>query len=257
MEDLKIYATVNTGELAFTFANAEFKNGGDYVIHGGPVANDYVSGEVSIAEDGALNIILNNLHPGSYALVKFDMKNIGTIPLKLTDFVFEGENANLDQIVVVADGEPLSLEEYFKTLEGISIDVDGSKTIELLLAVKKCATEENFEEKESFDFTVKGNVRQYNDDGSCEVTPDPEPEDPVKTGLKFVKTYECKGKDQGHNGKQWVEVKGRVYYTFSEGEDEFIENIDTGKIYKGKSWSKNYDGYKLEITYNNNGAISW
>lgn len=239
-EALTIDATVDTGELDFGFSDANFSGGA------------YVSGTaiVDATDDNILSLTLSNMHPGSTATVNFCMNNLGSIGLKLVNFVFEGDNPNLDQLVVLTDNGPVSVKDYFEALEGTEIDRDGKVCKEVVFSVKKCATEENFAELADFNFSIKADVKQYNDDGSC--VPE-EPEDPVKTGLIFVKTGD---RGCGGPGSKDRYVSGTFYYTWDEGENTVAGSINDVRIDKNTSKSYTYDGYTIVIR-NNNGSISW
>jgi hypothetical protein len=89
-ESMTINAAVETGELDFAFRKASF-SGGEYVKG---------SAKVDKEDDNILHLEFKNMHPSAYATVGFRMVNTGTIGLKVEDFVFEGDDSNLAQLLV-------------------------------------------------------------------------------------------------------------------------------------------------------------
>ncbi len=256
-EALKIEGTVDTGELDFEFTDESFKP----IITGEAYDGKYVSGSAEVIEDGhALDLIFTNLYPGATAKVNFCIENTGTIGLKIENFEFEGDDPNLEELVVVEDGARMSIAEYFETLEGTFIDVENKLCKEVVFSVNKCADEEDFNELAEFEFSVEAIVKQYNDDGSCDEEEPGEP-DPVGeiTGLRFEKSSCVK---KGSYCNRYVEVSGTFYYTWSEGEDTYAGAISKEKIYYtywgGGSKTFSYGDFSITLEVDGYGnPIGW
>lgn len=252
MESIEIGSTVNTGKLDIKFSNdSAFLGGGNYVTDN--QNGHYVNGSAIVnGDDNKLDIILDNMHPGSYAKFKFCMENTGTIDLYVTDFEFIGnDNDNLKQLGVLKEDKTIvPVAEYLKTINDIAIAKEAKGDMEITFAILKCANDDNFEENTQFGFSIKANARQYNDDRSCD--PKENPQDPVINGLKFVKTNEW---DSGSGRK----ISGKVYYTWSQDkEDTYAGELTSSSMKKGESWtSGNYSGYKLKFTRSLLGDITW
>lgn len=250
-EAFNINAVVDTGELNFAFVDVDFE--------AGPNTDDayngkYVGGSAGTSDDDhTLDLTFSNLYPGATATVNFCIENTGTIGLKLEDLEFIGDDDNLAAMRVSEDGgEKMGIEEYFETLEGIAIDVDGKICKELVFSVNKCATEEKFAELANFGFSVSATVKQFNDDGSC---PEPEEPEPEITGLRFELTKNCKKYFFGQY--KYSLVSGTFYYTMSEGPDIEAGKISGVKINKNSSKSYTYGGFPITLTNDSHGNITW
>lgn len=257
MEEIVIGTTVNTGELDIAFSNeSAFIAGGDYVT--GNKTGHYVTGSATknSTDDNKLDIVLNNMHPGSYAKFKFAMQNTGTIDLKVTDFLFVGnDNDNLEQLGVLTTGNiVVPVQQYLNTVNEISIAKDQKGYMEIIFAIMKCADDSNFNEDTDFGFSIKANVKQYNDDDSCDEGND----NPEIVSRKFVgnivnqygNVYDGTEVEEeedvqlaSYGGKKYF-IKGTLTTTFDEGAPKVatvLEEID----YNQKTESVTVDGVNL------------
>lgn len=219
-ESMTINAAVETGELDFAFRKASF-SGGEYVKG---------SAKVDKEDDNILHLEFKNMHPSAYATVGFRMVNTGTIGLKVEDFVFEGDDSNLAQLLVSeVNGEKVgkTVEEYFSGLTDLSIPIEKGeyKDYTLKFAVKPCANDDNFKELTNFSFSIKAIVKQYNDNGSCNnEEPEPEITDweicPLEQFNRYDKKY----------------VKGPAYYIFDDGSKIYAGQVPPDGIGEFGGW---------------------
>ncbi len=150
-QTLTVKTTVNTGEVKVAFDPDSLSvtdNGAD------PQASGYNNGDnldvasaslqVSNTVDGnaiELTFTISNAYPGYSVCANFDVMNIGSIPVDLTDIqIGQYDNKALE---VTISPQPS---------EGVRIDPDSSKTFQLCVTVKDGAAEnDNY----SFDVTLK------------------------------------------------------------------------------------------------------
>lgn len=263
-ETLTIDATVSTGELDFEFLDSSnFVSGGDYVVG----AQNYVKGTANVNSDDpkTLDLTLENMHPGATAKFKLCIKNTGTIGLKLEDFVLVGDSPNLAQLQILDDSKNLiGIDDYLQQFEGTIIDVGKERCVNLVFAVYKCATEEQFEKDIDFDFSIRANVKQYNDDGSCG-SGEPGEEDPEESecpsGLKFVQSGDPVEVKRWSLFKGWYDtghrkISGVFYYTCEGQNDVRAGTIKCVQINKNRSKQFTYGDFTIEIK-NTGGEISW
>ncbi len=197
-EALRIDGTVCAGELDFQF-EANFVGG-----------TCYVKDDDAYTEDSGHTMVLklDNMSPGATRTFDWCIENTGTIGLIIKDVVFTGNASALSQVLVGTE----TVEDYFNNLlTGKVIEPDDEKEcFSTVFTINVDATEENFPEKECFDFTVTALVTQSCPEEGGGSEPEPEPECP--TGLKFV------GDKTSSGCKCYVD--GELFYVFANGTEK-------------------------------------
>lgn len=266
-EELKINTTVTTGMLDFEFQNervVEVSRGMDYDNHSSMTADNPWN------DDSKLDINLYNMYPGATATVSFEVKNAGTLDGKLKSFSLDDfdlseyimvKSLKYDGIERVTDIEIEDLDDELNKLD-IQIPRDGSKAFALEFYIKKCATEEQFNENlgrfghnNAIKFTLTAKGLQYNDDGSCppqEPEEPEEPEDPVIEGLRF----EGNVQERGSKPTKYY-VVGKVYFVYSDKTEKLAGNVDAQiDRYNGRV-TKTFDGFTITFKTSNKGVLTW
>lgn len=176
-EDLLITNTVKTGQLDFTFQDADITIPTNSYIY----ESSYC--RVKDGDDNTIEISLDNMYPGAEATVDFELLNSGSMKAKLKNFdipeTFD-EKAFILVKTLKIDGtevtlpttQTTSLDNLVKAFEDKKILIEplDKVSFEITLQIDPDATEANVAEElggdggSAIEFSLTADGLQYNDD---------------------------------------------------------------------------------------------